>query len=309
MLGYERVDSLLVEVGEYLDVLLSLCVADVEPELVESVRSGASRIEPDVSALGLAELLAVALGDEWAGEAVAFCVVAECAVDKLCAGGHVAPLVVATELQAHAVLLILVEEVVALEQLVCELCERKTVASFAVETLLHAVLSHHVVDGDVLANLASEVEEGEVLHPVVVVDELCLVRLCAVEVEELRNLLLDSLLVVVEGSSVEQVALLALARGVANHTGSTAHEQVGLVTATLQVAQHHDTTEVTDVERVGCRVGAQIRRHHVGIEILLSAGHNLREHTAPAQFFNEILCHYCCCFFDDCYFRVAFKPN
>ena len=100
----------------------------------------------------------------------------------------------------------------------------------------------------------------------------------------------------VEGSSVEQVALLTLARGVANHTGSTAYEQVGLVAAALQMAQHHDATEVTDVERVGCRVGAQIRRHHVGIEILLSAGHNLREHTAPAQFFNEILCHYCCFF-------------
>ena len=222
-------------------------------------------------------------------------------MNKFCAGGHVAPLVVAAELQAHAVLLVLVEEVVALEQLVCELCERKTVASLAVETLLHAVLRHHVVDGDVLAHFASEVEEGEVLHPVVVVDELSLVRLCAVEVEELRHLLLDSLLVVVEGSSVEQVALLALARGVANHTGSTAYEQVGLVAAALQMAQHHDATEVTDVERVGCRVGAQIRRHHVGIEILLSAGHNLREHTAPAQFFNEILCHYCCCFFDDCY--------
>ena len=62
-----------------------------------------------------------------------------------------------------------------------------------------------------LAHLAGEVEEGEVLHPVVVVDEFSLIGLCAVEVEELSDLLLDGLLVVVEGLGVEEVALLALA--------------------------------------------------------------------------------------------------
>ncbi len=138
VLGYERVDGFLVEVGEYLDVLLSLCVAHVEPELVEGIRSGASRVEPYVAALGLAKLLAVALGDERASKAVGFGVVAKCTVYKLGTSGHVAPLVVAAKLKAYAVLLILIEEVVSLEQLVCELCERQSVACLAVETLLYS---------------------------------------------------------------------------------------------------------------------------------------------------------------------------
>ena len=35
---------------------------------------------------------------------------------------------------------------------------------------------------------------------------------------------------------------------------------------TLQVAQHHDTTKVTDVQRVCSRVGSEIGRHHVGVD-------------------------------------------
>ena len=76
------------------------------------------------------------------------------------------------------------EEVVALQQLVGELSEAEAVAGGAVEALLHAVLGHHVVDGDVLAHLACEVEEGEVLHPVVVVHHLGGVGLLRLEVQE-----------------------------------------------------------------------------------------------------------------------------
>ena len=144
--------------------------------------------------------------------------------------------------------LVEVKKVVALEQLVGELGERQAVARRSVEALLHALLSHHVVDGDVLADIAYEVEELIVLHPVVVVDELGLVGLIAVEVEEARYLLLDGFLVVVEGVAVEQVALEALARGVANHARGAADEQEGLVAAALQVTQHHDAAKVADME-------------------------------------------------------------
>ena len=65
------------------------------------------------------------------------------------------------------------------------------------------------------------------------------------------------------------------------------------MSAALQMAKHHYSAEMSYVERVGCRVGTEISGHHVGVEVLLGARHNLREHAAPAQFFNEILCHYC----------------
>ena len=270
----ELVDGLLVERSEYLDVAFGILVAHVEPELVEAVGRGALGVEPDVAALGLAELLAVALGDERTGKGEGLDVVAQCAADKLGASGHVAPLVVAAQLQLHALMLVEVQEVVALEQLIGELGERQSVAGGAVESLLHGVLGHHVVHGDVLAHLTGEVEEGEVLHPVVVVHQLGTVigppygprggfyrfigrdyrvplggrKGSLPEVEELGHLGLDALLVVAQRLVVEQIALLALTAGVANHACGSTHEDDGLVAATLQVAQHHDATEVAYVE-------------------------------------------------------------
>ena len=98
VLFYESIDSLFVEVGEYLDILFSIVVANVEPELIESIRSCAVAIEPDVSAFGLAKLLTVSLGNQRTGEAEYLNIVAQCAVDELCTCSHVAPLVVAAKL-------------------------------------------------------------------------------------------------------------------------------------------------------------------------------------------------------------------
>src|SRR3712207_9482097 len=123
MLLDEGGDGGLVQVGEDLDVLLCLGVAYVEPELVEGVGRGAVAVEPYVAALGLAKFLAVGLGDERTGDAEGLGLVAQRAADELGTGGHVAPLVVAAELQAHAILLILVEEVVALKELIGKLGE------------------------------------------------------------------------------------------------------------------------------------------------------------------------------------------
>ena len=109
-----------------------------------------------------------------------------------------------------------------------------------------------------LSHLSCEIKKSEIFHPVIVIDELGLVRFVAIEVEKLRHLLLDSFLVVVESLGVKQVSLLALTRRVANHACCSAHKQIGFVAATLQMAQHHDATEVTDMERIGRGVSSQV---------------------------------------------------
>ena len=114
VLLYESVDGLLIETCEYLDVALRIVVADIEPELIELVWRSALRVEPDVSALCLSELLAVGLGDERTGEGISLHIVAESAADKLRTGGHVAPLVVAAELHLAVVVLVEIQEVVSL---------------------------------------------------------------------------------------------------------------------------------------------------------------------------------------------------
>ena len=103
------------------------------------------------------------------------------------------------------------QEVVALKQLIGKLGERQSVARGTVQTLLHALLRHHIVDGDVLAYGACKVEEGEILHPVVVVHHLGGVGALSIKVEELSHLLFDALLVMIQCLGVEQVTFLALA--------------------------------------------------------------------------------------------------
>ena len=121
VLLYEGVDGLLVKAGEYLDVALCVVIANVEPELIELVRRCALRVEPDVSALCLAELLAVGLGYQRTCQRVSLSLAAERAAYKLGSGGHVAPLIVAAHLQLAALVLIEIQEVVALKQLIGEL--------------------------------------------------------------------------------------------------------------------------------------------------------------------------------------------
>ena len=186
-------------------------------------------------------------------------------------------------------------EVIALQQLVGELGEREAVTSFAIETLLNAVFGHHVVDGDVLTYVAGESQEGEILHPIVVVDQFGAVGSIALEVEEVRQLSLDASNVMCERLLIEQVALLALAAGVTDHASGATDEGEGLVTAALKVTQHHDTAEVTDVQTVSRRVNPHVGRNLFFLEEFLGARHHLMDHTAPGEFFYEIHLSLCIC--------------
>ena len=170
----------------------------------------------------------------------------------------VAPLVAAAHLELAAVVLVEVCEVVTLEELVGELGERHALAALSAESLLDGVLGHHVVDGNQLAYLAGEVEESPVLHPVVVVDQNGGVGSVALEVDELGELGLDALLVVAQGRLVEKVALLGLHRGVADHAGGSADEGDGTMAGVLEVLEHHDADQMTDVQRISRGVDAHV---------------------------------------------------
>ena len=78
------------------------------------------------------------------------------------------------------------------------------------------------------------------------------------EVEEALQLTLDALLVVAQCRFVEQVALGGLSAGVSNHTCCSSDECDRFVPASLQMSQHHDATEVSDMETVGSGVDAHV---------------------------------------------------
>ena len=60
------------------------------------------------------------------------------------------------------------------------------------------------------------------------------------------------------------------------------------MSAALEVAQHHDATEMAYVERVGCRVDAELCCHMLFLQQLFCSWHHLVYHTAPGKFFNKV---------------------
>ena len=247
VLHLQRLDLLLGQVGEDPDVLLGILVGDVEPELVELIRRRVATVEPDVAALRLAKLPPVRLRDQRAGDCEGI-TDTEDATDQLHTGGDIAPLVGATELETDILRLIEVQVVVSLEELVGEFGKGESLDGICLETLPHRLLRHHIIDRDVLTDIADEVEETVVLHPVVVIDQHRCILGIAVEVEELLQLLLDAGLIVLQRLLIEEVTLLGLTRGVTDHTGSATDEGDGSVTGALQVPQHHNTHQVTDMK-------------------------------------------------------------
>ena len=131
------------------------------------------------------------------------CFLSKDTADKLRTCGYVAPLVCTTHLESTSLVLVEIEEVIALEKLVSEFGERHTVASLTGESLLYRVLRHHVVYSDVLSDLTCEIKESEVLHPVVVVHKLCLVLCLGLEIEEFAELSLDACYIVIKRFLIE----------------------------------------------------------------------------------------------------------
>ena len=129
--------------------------------------------------------------------------------------------------------------------------------------------------------ITSKGEEGEVLHPIVVVDEFCAVGSIALEVEEMGQLGLDTADIVGQRLLVEQIALLALATGVTDHASGASDECYGLVATALEVAQHHDSAEMTDMKAVCSGIDADIRRYLFFLEEFLRARHHLMDHATP----------------------------
>ena len=153
--------------AEHLEVLDDLFVLDVQEVLMEGVRRGHRRVEPDGSPLGLAELRAVGLGEQGCAERVyprAFD-----SSDQLDSGRDVAPLIAAPELQRAAVVAEELQVIHRLQQHVGEL----GVGDALFQPVPHHVASQHPIDREVLADVAQEVEHWHRPCPVKVVDDPC----------------------------------------------------------------------------------------------------------------------------------------
>ena len=91
-----------------------------------------------------------------------------------------------------------------------------------------------------------------------------------------------------QGGLVQQIPLLRLAAGVANHARGAAHQRYGTVAAPLEVFENHNTHQVSYMERIGRRVDTQIGSGHLFVQLLFGSGHHVVNHASPLKFFYKI---------------------
>ena len=90
---------------------------------------------------------------------------------------------------------------------------------------------------------------------------------------------------------VKQVALVALHRRVAYHSGCSADKGIRFVAAGLEVLQYHYADKVPDVQRITRRIDPYISGHHPFAQLFFGSRGDVVNHTPPSQFLYEILFH------------------
>ena len=227
------------------------------------------------NALALAKLVAVRVGDQRHGKGVHL--VTGGLADQLDAGGDVAPLVRAGDLEVDASMLVQVLEVQTLDEHIRKLC----VGDSALHLATDEILAEHIADIDIFSVVAEEFHDVDVLDPVVVVDHLV--------GEDLCQLTLEALKVVQDLVSVRELAFDGAA-GVADESGGDADEEQGVVTCVGEAAGDEEGGVVTEVQAVCGGVGADVEGESSGVELVdqLRAGDVLDE-ASPFQFL--VKCH------------------
>jgi len=120
----------------------------------------------------------------------------------------------------------------------------------------------HRVDGDELSDFA---EEFEVVHPlieIIVVDHLIIefdiVGLFDV-FQKILELMIDALLVVSELFLIKKEPLGFFGSGITDHSGSTAHEEIALVTVSHKVYRCHHGKHISYLKRISRRIETDVK--------------------------------------------------
>ena len=228
-------------------------------------------------ALALAELLARRVEKKRERETIGR--LAAHLADEVCPSRDVAPLIRAADFHLAAVVVVEVQEVVALKNLIAELGEREG-ALARLEALLDRLLREHLRHAEVDRYVAQKLDCARALVPVVVVDHDGCVG--AVEVEYPRKVLSYALLVLLDLLYREHVSLGGLAARVANEPRRAADKRDHLVAGELETAEDDDGNEVSCLQGAGRRVKTAIDSHGL-LEGLLDfrVGHGLHESACP----------------------------
>src|SRR5690606_29659683 len=154
------------------------------------------------------------------------------------------------------------KKIVALNQLVRKLGKRKPIGTFAAQTGFHGIFSHHIIYGDVLANISYKIKKRKTLHPIVIIYHYSLVFGTGRKIQKLRKLIFHTFLVVAQSSLIQQIPFGTFARRIADHSRSSTHQGNRFVTATLKERQKHNWNQIANVQRICSWVKTHVGSTH-----------------------------------------------
>ena len=151
----------------------------------------------------------------------------------------------------------------------------------------HRVFRQHVVDREMLADVAQEVHHRDHGQPVGVVDDARRVA-AHLEVEELRQLRLDLFQIRCDALLALQLAFLALAARVADQASAAARQHNRVVSEALQPRQSHQRQQVPDLQAVGGGIEADVGRHFAAGQDLGQPFGAVIYQAAPLKFVENV---------------------
>ena len=138
------------------------------------------------------------------------------------------------------------------------------------EALFHSLLvalgTKHIVNGEACADLTKNVNVVEVEEPICIVNHHCL---ALAELNEAAHLLLEASDVMVDILFCKHFSHVGSARGVADHACAAAEEGDRSVAGHLEPLHKAESHEMTYMKAVGCRVKADVENGLSVIDKLL----------------------------------------
>ena len=235
--------------GQEPDAAKHIGVCDISPVLIEVIRTGLFRIKPDRAAHGLAHLLALGVEQQHLGHGVR--IPSVLSTDQLGAGQHIAPLVVAAELQVAAVILVEPVKIIRLHDHVVKLDKGQAL----VPSLLIAFRRKHPVYRKMRPDLTKQFHVIEVKQPVRIVDHE---RFSVRKINETAHLNLKALDIVGDLLLCEHFPHIGLAGRVADHACAAPEQGDRFIACHLQALHEAQGHKMSDVQAVRRRIKADV---------------------------------------------------
>jgi hypothetical protein len=193
------------------------------------------------------------------------------------------PLIAAAHLEPNVMPTAQLEKVVGLKEHVREFGVRYA----AVHATLHRILLQHVVHGEVLPDVAHELDRAQIRQPFGVVDHASRVR--TRKIEKALQLSVDASGIFGDGLDRGKRTLVHFAGGVADEACPAADERDRTMPMSLEANEQHDDEQIADMETGRGGIEPDVPRDRSAVKQIGDLVGVLMQQAAPPEIVEECM--------------------